>query len=64
LKAQGRDVIDRLPERDKQVFQTASMIGKTFGEALLGRVVASVTAINETELGAALPALVAAAEFL
>ena len=55
--------IDRLPEREKQVLQTASVIGKTFSEALLGRVVASVTAIDETELSAALSALVAA-EFL
>jgi adenylate cyclase len=39
------------------------VIGKTFGEALLGRVMASVTAIEETALGAALSAL-AAAEFL
>jgi len=29
--------IDRLPEREKQVLQTAAVIGKTFGEALLGR---------------------------
>ena len=55
--------IDRLPEREKQVLQTAAVIGKTFGEALLGRVMASVTAIDETALGAALSAL-AAAEFL
>ena len=55
--------IDRLPEREKQVLQTAAVIGKTFDEALLGRVMASVTAIDETALGAALSAL-AAAEFL
>ena len=55
--------IDRLPEREKQVLQTAAVIGKTFGEALLGRVMASVAAIDETALGAALSAL-AAAEFL
>ena len=55
--------IDRLPEHEKQVLQTAAVIGKTFGEALLGRVMASVTAIDETALGAALSAL-AAAEFL
>ena len=30
--------IDRLPEREKQVLQTAAVIGKTFGEALLRRV--------------------------
>jgi class 3 adenylate cyclase/tetratricopeptide (TPR) repeat protein len=55
--------IDRLPEREKQVLQTAAVIGKTFGETLLGRVMASVTAIDETELGTALSALTAA-EFL
>ncbi len=55
--------IDRLPERQKQVLQTAAVIGKTFGEALLGRVMASLTAIDETALGTALSAL-AAAEFL
>ncbi len=55
--------IDRLPEREKQVLQTAAVIGKTFSEALLGRVVASVAAIGETELSASLSAL-AAAEFL
>jgi len=55
--------IDQLPEREKQVLQTAAVIGKTFGEALLSRVMASVTAIDETALGASLSAL-AAAEFL
>jgi class 3 adenylate cyclase/tetratricopeptide (TPR) repeat protein len=55
--------IDRLPEREKQVLQTASVIGKTFSEALLGRVVASVATIGEAELSASLSALVAA-EFL
>jgi adenylate cyclase len=55
--------IDRLPEREKQVLQTAAVIGKTFDEALLGRVMASVTAIDDTALGAALSQL-AAAEFL
>src|SRR5262249_61017504 len=55
--------IDRLPEREKQVLQTAAVIGKTFGEALLSRVMASVTAIDDTALGAALSALTAA-EFL
>src|SRR5262244_2777764 len=55
--------IDRLAEREKQVLQTAAVIGKTFGEALLGRVMASVTAIDEPALGAALSALTAA-EFL
>jgi class 3 adenylate cyclase/tetratricopeptide (TPR) repeat protein len=55
--------IDRLPEREKQVLQTAAVIGKTFGEVLLSRVVASVAKIGETELGASLSALVAA-EFL
>jgi len=55
--------IDRLPEREKQVLQTAAVIGKTFGEALLGRVMASVTATDETALSPALSAL-AATEFL
>jgi predicted ATPase len=55
--------IDRLPEREKQVLQTAAVIGKTFSEALLNRVVASVAEIGEAELGASLSALVAA-EFL
>jgi adenylate cyclase len=31
--------IDRLPEREKQVLQTASVIGKTFSEPILRRVV-------------------------
>jgi len=55
--------IDRLPELEKQLLQPAAVIGKTFGEALLGRVMASVAAIDETALGAPLSAL-AAAEFL
>jgi len=55
--------IDRLPEREKQVLQTAAVLGKTFGEALLGRVVASVAAIDDAALGEALSALTAA-EFL
>src|SRR5262244_1931286 len=55
--------IDQLPEREKQVLQTAAVIGKTFGEDLLGRVMASVTATDETALGLALSTLVTA-EFL
>src|SRR5262245_47247936 len=55
--------IDQLPEREKLVLQTAAVIGKTFGETLLGRVMASVTATDETALGPALSAL-AATEFL
>src|SRR5262249_5122727 len=55
--------IDGLPEREKEVLQTAAVIGKTFDETLLGRVMASVTAIEETALGPALSTL-AAAEFL
>ena len=31
------------------MFQTAAVIGKTFGEALLGRVMASVTAIDDVD---------------
>ena len=42
--------IDRLPEREKPVLQTAAVIGKTFGEALLGRVMASVTAIDDVDV--------------
>ena len=37
--------IDRLREREKQVLQTAAVIG----EALLGRVMASVTAIDDVD---------------
>lgn len=55
--------IDRLPEREKQVLQTAAVIGKTFAQGLLGRVMASVAMIVESALGAALSAL-SAAEFL
>ena len=55
--------IDRLPEHEKEVLQTAAVIGKTFDEALLGRVISSVTAIDETALGPALSTL-ASAEFL
>jgi class 3 adenylate cyclase/tetratricopeptide (TPR) repeat protein len=55
--------IDRLPEREKQVLQTAAVIGKTFSEVLLTRVVARVAKIGETELSASLSALVAS-EFL
>ena len=51
--------IDRLPEREKELLQTAAVIGKTFGEALLGRVMAT----DEAALGPALSAL-AAAEFV
>src|SRR5262252_2594488 len=55
--------IDRLPEREKEVLQTAAVIGKTFDETLLGRVMASVTTTEGTALGPALSTL-AAAEFL
>ncbi len=55
--------IDRLAEREKQVLQTAAVIGKTFGEALLRRVLGSVTTIDETALGQTLSTLIAA-EFL
>src|SRR5262249_2652995 len=55
--------IDRLPEREKEVLQTAAVIGKTFSEALLGRVMASVTAVDEKTLAPALSTL-AASEFL
>jgi predicted ATPase len=51
--------IDRLPEREKQVVQTAAVIGKTFREALLARVVAAVASIGDIALGQALSALAA-----
>jgi class 3 adenylate cyclase/tetratricopeptide (TPR) repeat protein len=51
--------IDRLPEREKQVLQTASVIGKTFSEPTL-RLVA---ALGDGDLPAALHALTSA-EFL
>ncbi len=55
--------IDRLAEREKQVLQTAAVIGKTFGEGLLRRVLDSVATLDETALGQALSTLIAA-EFL
>ena len=55
--------IDRLGEREKNVLQTAAVIGKTFGEALLRRVLGSVVTIDETALGQALSTLIAS-EFL
>ena len=55
--------LDRLPEREKEVLQTAAVIGKTFSEALLRRVAARVGALGETALDEALAAL-SAAEFL
>jgi class 3 adenylate cyclase/tetratricopeptide (TPR) repeat protein len=51
--------IDRLPAREKQVLQTAAVIGKTFAEPVLQR----VAELPEPELLAALRDLVAA-EFL
>ena len=55
--------IDRLAEREKEVLQTAAVIGKTFPEVLLREVVANVSKLDERGLGEALSALVAA-EFL
>jgi adenylate cyclase len=55
--------IDRLPEREKQVLQTAAVIGKTFAETLLREVVSSISSLDEVGLGEALGALTAA-EFL
>jgi class 3 adenylate cyclase/tetratricopeptide (TPR) repeat protein len=55
--------IDRLPEREKQLLQTAAAIGKSFPETLLRQVIARVSELDETELNRALSALVAA-EFL
>jgi class 3 adenylate cyclase/tetratricopeptide (TPR) repeat protein len=51
--------IDRLPERDKQVLQTASVIGQRFFEPILRR----VAALGDGELPAAFHALTSA-EFL
>src|SRR5437773_3170327 len=51
--------IDRLPEREKQILQTAAVIGKEFSEPILQAVVE----LPSSELAAALRALVAA-EFL
>src|SRR5438552_5170677 len=51
--------IDRLPEREKQILQTAAVIGKEFSEPILQAVVD----LPPSELAAALRALVAA-EFL
>jgi predicted ATPase len=51
--------IDRLPERDKQVLQTASVIGKQFSEPILQR----VADLGDGDLRAALHALTNA-EFL
>jgi class 3 adenylate cyclase len=56
--------IDRLPERVKQVLQTAAVIGKTFAEPVLRRVVADgEPALSPPELKAALRSLTQA-EFL
>ncbi len=55
--------IDRLPEREKQLLQTAAVIGKTFPEALLRQVTTRVSELDEAGLSQALSALVAA-EFL
>ena len=51
--------IDRLPEREKQVLQTASVIGKTFSEPILRR----VAQVANGELPSALLSLTSA-EFL
>ncbi len=51
--------IDRLPEKEKRVLQTASVIGKTLSEPVLKR----VGGLPETELADALRALIEA-EFL
>lgn len=49
-----------LPILFERGLQAAAVIGKTFSEALLGRVVASVATIDETALSSALAALAAA----
>src|SRR5439155_8884321 len=51
--------IDRLPEREKQVLQTASVIGKKFSEPILKR----LADLGDGDLPAALHALTSA-EFL
>ena len=51
--------LDRLPEREKQVLQTSSVIGKTFSEPILRR----VADLGDGDLPAALHALTSA-EFL
>jgi class 3 adenylate cyclase/tetratricopeptide (TPR) repeat protein len=51
--------IDRLPEKEKRVLQTASVIGKTFSESVLRR----VGEFPETELAEALRALIEAEYF-
>jgi len=57
--------IDRLAEREKQVLQTAAVIGKEFSEPVLQRVVGAVhePPLLEAELAAALHSL-SAAEFV
>jgi class 3 adenylate cyclase/tetratricopeptide (TPR) repeat protein len=55
--------IDRLGERDKEVLQTAAVIGKIFSESLLIRVVKNVASVGEMDISEALSALVAA-EFI
>jgi class 3 adenylate cyclase/tetratricopeptide (TPR) repeat protein len=51
--------IDRLGEREKQVLQTAAVIGKDFSEPILQRVVNEIShsPFSETELGSALRVL-------
>jgi class 3 adenylate cyclase/tetratricopeptide (TPR) repeat protein len=55
--------IDRLPEREKHVLQTAAVIGKTFPETLLRQVMTRISNLDDTELNEALSEIVAA-EFL
>jgi len=55
--------IDRLPERDRHLLQTAAVIGKTFSESILREVARSIAAVDEDTISASLSALVAA-EFL
>ena len=45
--------IDRLPEREKRVLQTAAVIGKEFAESVL----TAVTGLPESEVAAGLSAL-------
>ena len=55
--------IDRLAEHEKQLLQTAAVIGKRFSEVLLRRVLSRIAPLSEAALDQALAGLVAT-EFL
>src|SRR5271169_6901150 len=50
--------IDRLAEREKQVLQTASVIGKQFSEMLLRQVMARIAPLDDAALDQAISALI------